>query len=146
MRLVLISVLIEFQPAPTGKVACGAEARLIVFGCVSPRQALLTTSGRAKHALTPPPLVVMVVVMIVIMVMMVIVVLIVMMQVGGHDTRQADRVMWMVVTVTAAIVCRGRRREERDCAETRYRGSSKNEGVIGHVFSLRKAVSQRPSQ
>ena len=44
-----------------------------------------------------------VVVMIVIMVMivaMVVVVLAVMMQVGGHDTRQADWVMWMVVAVT----------------------------------------------
>ena len=46
---------------------------------------------------------VMIMMVIVIMVMM-IVVLAVMMQVGGHDTRQADRVMWMVVAVAAAIV------------------------------------------
>jgi hypothetical protein len=89
---------------------------------------------------------VVMVIMVMVVIMLMIVVLAVMMQVGGHDTRQADRIMWMVVAVTAAIVCRGRSREERDCAETRYRGSSKNEGVIGHVCSLRKAVPQRPSQ
>lgn len=101
----------------------------------------------------------MVVIMIVIMVMMVIVimvmvmvmmmmivVIVVVMQVGSHDTRQTDWVMWMVVAVTAAIVCRGRSREQRDCAETRYPSSSKNEDVIGHVRSFRRAVPQRPSQ
>ena len=47
--------------------------------------------------------VVMIVIIVMIMVMivaMVVVVLAVMMQVGGHDTRQADWVMWMVVAVT----------------------------------------------
>jgi type IV secretory pathway VirB3-like protein len=99
--------------------------------------------------------VVMVVVMIVVMVMMivimvmmimimvimimVIVFVVVMMHVGRHDTCQADRVMWMVGAVTAAIVlCRGRSREERHYAETSYRGSSKNEGVTGHGCSLQK--------
>jgi hypothetical protein len=78
---------------------------------------------------------VMVVIVIVIMVMimvMMIVVFIIVMHVGDHDTRQADRVTWMVVAVTGAIVCRGRSREERDCAETRYRDSSKNQGFSEH--------------
>ena len=66
---------------------------------------------------------VMIMMVIVIMVMM-IVVLAVMMQVGGHDTRQADRVMWMVVAVTAAIVSCGRNRGKRHSAETGHSGSS----------------------
>ena|SRR5262245_52788719 len=82
-------------------------------------------------------MVMMVVIMIVIMVMMVVIIIIVMfvvmvmIHVGGHDTCQADGVMWMVVAVTAAVVSRGRSREECNCAD-RYRGSSENEGVIGH--------------
>jgi hypothetical protein len=64
-----------------------------------------------------------IVIMVMIMVMM-IVVLAVMMQVGGHDTRQADRVMWMVVAVTAAIVSCGRNRGKRHSAETGHSGSS----------------------
>jgi hypothetical protein len=90
--------------------------------------------------------VVMVVIMVMVMVMVVVLIVIMMMHVGGHDARQANGIMWMVITVTAAIVRRGRSREERNTAETRYRGGSKNEGVIGHVRSLRKAVPQRPSQ
>jgi len=105
--------------------------------------------------------VVMVVVMIVVMVMMivimvmmimimvimimVIVFVVVMMHVGRHDTCQADRVMWMIGAVTAAIVlCRGRSREEGNCAEAGYRGSSKNERVTVYACSLRKALPQRP--
>jgi hypothetical protein len=75
------------------------------------------------------------VIMVMIMVMM-IVVLAVMMQVGGHDTRQADRVMRMVVAVTAAIVCRGRSRGERHSAETGQGGRSKGDyNFTGHCVS-----------
>ena len=84
-------------------------------------------------------------IMIMVIMIMVIVFVVVMMHVGRHDTCQADWVMWMVGAVTAAIVlCRGRSREKRHCAETSYRGSSKNEGVTVHGCSLRKAVPQRP--
>ena len=84
-------------------------------------------------------IVMMIVIMVVMIMIMVIVFVVVMMHVGRHDTCQADRVMWMIGAVTAAIVlCRGRSREERHCAETSYRGSSKNEGVTGHGCSLQK--------
>jgi hypothetical protein len=76
---------------------------------------------------------VMIIVIVVMIVIIVIVVVRVMMDVGGHDTCQANGVMWMVVAVTAAIVSRGRSREECNCADTRYRGSSENEGITGHV-------------
>ena len=57
------------------------------------------------------------------------------MHVGRHDTCQADRVMWMIGAVTAAIVlCRGRSREEGNCAEAGYRGSSKNERYCTWLF------------
>jgi hypothetical protein len=80
--------------------------------------------------------VVMMVVMIMIVMMMVIVVIVVMMQVWGHDTRQADRIMWMVVAVTAAIVCRGRSRGERHSAETGQGGRSKGDyNFTGHCVS-----------
>jgi membrane protein implicated in regulation of membrane protease activity len=84
-------------------------------------------------------IVMMIVIMVVMIMIMVIVFVVVMMHVGRHDTCQADWVMWVVGAVTAAIVlCRGRSREERHCAETSYRGSSKNEGVTGHGCSLQK--------
>jgi hypothetical protein len=41
-------------------------------------------------------------------------------------------------------LCRGRSREEGNCAEAGYRGSSKNERVTVHGCSLRKALPQRP--
>src|SRR5262245_26486890 len=75
-------------------------------------------------------MVMMVVIMIVIMVMMVVIIVIVMfvvmvmIHVGGHDTCQADGVMWMVVAVTTAIVCRGRSGIERHNAETSCGGGS----------------------
>jgi len=83
----------------------------------------------------------MVMVVIVIMVVMMIVVLIMIMlmhSVGSHDSRpdsrQADRVMWMVGAVAAANgLCRGRSREERQRAEASYCGSSKNESVTGDM-------------
>lgn len=94
-------------------------------------------------------MIVIMVVMIMIMVIMIMIVVVlvvgVMSYVGGHDTCQADRVMWMIGAVTAAIVlCRGRSREEGNCAEAGYRGSSKNERVTVHGCSLRKALPQRP--
>jgi hypothetical protein len=56
-------------------------------------------------------IVIMVVIVIVVMIMVIMIVeLAVMMQVGGHDTRQPDRVMRMVVAVTAALACRELRR------------------------------------
>src|SRR6188768_3450134 len=64
-------------------------------------------------------MIVIMVVMIMIMVIMIMVIVfvVVMMHVGRHDTCQADRVMWMIGAVTAAIVlCRGRSREEGNCA------------------------------
>jgi hypothetical protein len=83
--------------------------------------------------------VIMIVIMVMVMMVMIVIVVmivvmlivIVMMHVGGHDTRQADRIMWMVVAVTAPIVSRGRSREHCNCAD-RYCGSSEDEGVIGH--------------
>ena len=63
--------------------------------------------------------VVMIVVMMVVIIIIVMFMVIVMTHVWGHDTRQADRIMWMVVAVTAAIVSRGRSREQCNCAETR---------------------------
>lgn len=92
-------------------------------------------------------MIVIMVVMIMIMVIMIMVIVfvVVMMHVGRHDTCQADRVMWMIGAVTAAIVlCRGRSREEGNCAEAGYRSSSKNERVTVHGCSLRKALPQRP--
>ena len=78
-------------------------------------------------------IIVIVMIVIIVIVIIVIVIVRVMMDVGGHDTCQANGVMWMVVAVTAAIVSRGRSREECNCAD-RYRGSSENEGVIGHLW------------
>ena len=90
-------------------------------------------------------MVMMIVIMVVMIMIMVIVFVVVMMHVGRHDTCQAARVMWMIGAVTAAIVlCRGRSREEGNCAEAGYRGSSKNERVAVHGCSLRKALPQRP--
>jgi hypothetical protein len=90
--------------------------------------------------------IVIMVVMIMIMVIMIMIVVVlvvgVMSYVRGHDARQADRVMGMVVAVSG--LCRGRSREESDCAEAGYRGSSKNERVTVHGCSLRKALPQRP--
>jgi hypothetical protein len=86
--------------------------------------------------------IVMVVIVIMVMVVMMIVVLImiVTMHVGSRDScpdsRQAGRVVRMV---GAVALCRGRSREERDCAEASYRGSSKNESVTGHGCSLRES-------
>ena len=73
---------------------------------------------------------VMIVIMVMVMVIMIVVVLVVgvMSYVGGHDTRQADRVMGMVVAVSG--LCRGRSREESDCAEAGYRGSSKTSVLL----------------
>ena len=94
-----------------------------------------------------PFLVIMIMVLIVIMVMVVIVIMVVMvivviimimiMNVGSRDSRsdyrQADRVMRRVGAVAVANgLCRGRSREEHDCAEASYRGSSKNVSVTGH--------------
>lgn len=78
-------------------------------------------------------MIVIMVVMIMIMVIMIVVIVfvVVMMHVGRHDTCQADRVMWMIGAVTAAIVlCRGRSREEGNCAEAGYRGSSKTSVLL----------------
>jgi hypothetical protein len=82
---------------------------------------------------------VMMIMIMVIMIMIVVVLVVgVMSYVGGHDTRQADRVMGMVVAVSG--LCRGRSREESDCTETGYRGSSKNESVTGHGCFLRAGL------
>ncbi len=52
-------------------------------------------------------MIVIMVVMIMIMVIMIMVIVfvVVMMHVGRHDTCQADRVMWMIGAVTAAMYC-----------------------------------------
>jgi hypothetical protein len=89
-------------------------------------------------------MIVIMVVMIMIMVIMIMVIVfvVVMMHVGRHDTCQADRVMWMIGAVTAAIVlCRGRSREEGNCAEAGYRGSSKNERVTVHGFPSKSTAA-----
>jgi hypothetical protein len=82
---------------------------------------------------------VVIVIMVMVMVIMIVVVLVigVMSYVGGHDTRQAGRGMGMVVAVSG--LSRGRSREERHCAETGYRGSSKNESVTGHGCLLKNS-------
>ena len=88
-------------------------------------------------------MIVIMVVMIMIMVIMIMVIVfvVVMMHVGRHDTCQADRVMWMIGAVTAAIVlCRGRSREEGNGAETSYRGSR----CYWTWMFPPKAVPQRP--
>ena len=63
-------------------------------------------------------MVIMMVVVVVVIMVVIVVVVMVMIHVGSHDTRQADRVMWMVVAVSTAIVCRRRSRIERHGAET----------------------------
>jgi len=84
---------------------------------------------------------VIIVIMIMIMVIMIVVVLVVgvMSYIGGHDTRQADWVMGMVVAISLS---RGRSREEGHCAEANYRGSGKNKSVIGHgVFPPKSSAA-----
>ena len=77
-------------------------------------------------------MIVIMVVMIMIMVIMIMIVVVlvvgVMSYVRDHDARQADRVMGMVVAVSG--LCRGRSREESDCAEAGYRGSSKTSVLL----------------
>ena len=92
--------------------------------------------------------VVMIVIVVMVMVIMIVIVLVVVLMVGvmsyvgGHDACQTNRVMGMVVAISG--LSRGRRREESDCAEAGYRGSSKNERVTVHGCSLRKGLPQRP--
>ena len=86
-------------------------------------------------------MVMMVVIMIVVMVMMVVniiivmIVVIVMMHVGGHDTRQADRSMGVVVAVPG--LSRGMGGRERHSAEASGGGDSESQ----HSFTVHEANS-----
>jgi hypothetical protein len=82
-------------------------------------------------------IVIMMVVVVVVIMVVIVVVVMVMIHVGSHDTRQADRVMWMVVAVSTAIVCRRRSRIERHGAETSCGGNGQAYyGLTEHVEAL----------
>src|SRR5262249_40387519 len=82
-------------------------------------------------------IVIMMVVVVVVIMVVIVVVVMVMIHVGSHDTRQADRVMWMVVAVSTAIVCRRRSRIERHRAETSCGGNGQAYyGITEHVEAL----------
>lgn len=85
-------------------------------------------------------MIMMVVVMIVIMVMVVIMIVVMLMvgvmsYEGGHDTRQADRIMGMVVAVPG--LSRGMGGRERHSAETSGGGDSESQ----HSFTVHEANS-----
>ena len=92
-------------------------------------------------------MIVIMVVMIMIMVIMIMVIVfvVVMMHVGRHDTCQADRVMWMIGAVTAAIVlCRVRSREEGNCARDQLSRQQQKRRCYWTWMFPPKAVPQRP--
>src|SRR5215468_2588973 len=89
-------------------------------------------------------IVIMMVVVVVVIMVVIVVMVMVMIHVGSHDTRQADRVMWMVVAVSTAIVCRRRSRIERHGAETSCGGNGQAYyGLTEHVEALQDTTLRR---